>query len=258
MDPQLARHIAACNNAQLPGSRLRLWLGTHPVGWLTHAVADRLAECAPLVRTTEQAMLPADVELPAIGRALAEAGLYRLRNESFDVWSDDGGPALGTIDRGAMPVLGLLAVGAHLNGLVRRADGVWLWVARRAKNRPLDPGKLDHLVAGGVPAGLTPAQTLLKEAGEEAGVPAALVARAVLAGEIEYAMERPEGLRRDRLVCYDLDLPEDFRPRPADGEVESFELWPVAEALARVRATDDFKFNVNLVLIGLFGRLGLI
>ncbi len=67
-------------------------------------------------------------------------------------------------------------------------------------------------------------------------------------------MERPEGLRRDRLHCYDLTVPEDFTPRAADGEVESFELWPIERALATVRQTDDFKFNVNLVLIDLFLR----
>ncbi len=70
-------------------------------------------------------------------------------------------------------------------------------------------------------------------------------------------MERPEGLRRDWLICYDLSLPADFIPHAADGEVESFELWPVARVLDRVRDTDDFKFNVNLVLIDLFRRLGL-
>jgi len=40
--------------------------------------------------------------------------------------------------------------------------------------------------------------------------------------------------------------------------VESFELWPIERALATVRQTDDFKFNVNLVLIDLFLRERLI
>ena len=71
-------------------------------------------------------------------------------------------------------------------------------------------------------------------------------------------MERSEGLRRDRLHCYDLDLPADFIPHAADGEVEAFELWPIARVVQRVRDTQDFKFNVNLVLIDLFLRQGLI
>jgi len=114
------------------------------------------------------------------------------------------------------------------------------------------------VVAGGVPAGLSPWETLLKEAGEEAGLPAELVAPARAVATLDYAMERPEGLRRDRLQCYDLMLPESFVPEARDGEVESFELWPMQDVLDRVRATDDFKFNVSLVLIDLFRRLGML
>ena len=151
-----------------------------------------------------------------------------------------------------------MAVGVHVNGLVRRSDGVHVWIARRAANKLLDPGKLDHIVAGGVPAGLTPAETLVKEAAEEAAIPASLAGRAVPVARIAYAMDRTEGLRRDVLHCYDLDLPDDFPPVAADGEVEAFELWPIARAMQTVRDTDDFKFNVNLVLIDLFLREGLV
>jgi hypothetical protein len=70
-------------------------------------------------------------------------------------------------------------------------------------------------------------------------------------------MTRGDGMRRDVLHCFDLDLPDDFVPRANDGEVERFELWPIARVLETVRRTDDFKFNVNLVLINLFQRLGL-
>ena len=146
----------------------------------------------------------------------------------------------------------------HVNGLVRRADGLHVWIARRAADKLLDPGKLDHITAGGVPAGLTPEQTLVKEAAEEAAIPASLASQARHVATIGYAMERPEGLRRDLLHCYDLDLPEDFMPQAADGEVASFELWPIARVLQTVRDTDDFKFNVNLVLIDLFLRQGLV
>jgi 8-oxo-dGTP pyrophosphatase MutT (NUDIX family) len=141
---------------------------------------------------------------------------------------------------------------------VETPHGLHLWVGRRSHDRQLDPGKLDHIVAGGVPAGLDPWQTLIKEAGEEAAIPPELAAQARLVGRITYAMTRSEGLRRDVLYCYDLTLPEDFQPNPTDGEVEGFELWPIAQAIETVRQTDDFKFNVNLVLIDLFIRLGLL
>jgi NUDIX domain/Domain of unknown function (DUF4743) len=194
--------------------------------------------------------------LPGIARDLSVRGLYRWRDEAFDVRARPEGPALTQIDRGAVPSFGTQAVGVHVNGLVCRADGVHLWIARRAMDKQLDPGKLDHIVAGGVPAGLTPAETLLKEAAEEAAIPPWLASAAVHVGTILYAMERPEGLRRDWVHCYDLILPQDFMPRAADGEVEAFELWPLTRVFEAVRDTDDFKFNVNLALIDLFIRQG--
>ncbi len=167
------------------------------------------------------------------------------------------GPVLGTVDRGALPVLGIEAVGVHLNGLVERADGLHCgWPPRDGQAaRPGQAGPHRRRRRAGR-AG--PAETLVKEAAEEAGLPAALAAQARTRGVISYAMDRPEGLRRDRLHCYDLMLPDDFEPHPVDGEVAGFELWPIARVIDAVRDTDEFKFNVNLVLIDLFLRLGVV
>jgi len=259
MDPRLARHIAACNNVCLPGDYVGFAIGAAEVGWLRPEVAQALAGFAGVRVEAGRATLAGDAagELPAIGRALVDLGFGRWRDEAFDVRASGDGPVLATVDRGVVPVLGVLAVGVHVNGLVHRPDGPHLWVARRAADKALDPGKLDNLVAGGVAAGMTLDETLVKEAAEEAALPAALAETAMRTGQVSYAMQRSEGLRRDWLACYDIALPEDFTPVPADGEAEDFELWPIARVLARVRDTDDFKFNVNLVLIDLFRRMGL-
>jgi 8-oxo-dGTP pyrophosphatase MutT (NUDIX family) len=276
------RHIRACHNAVLPGGRLPLLLGATPVGWLDPALVPvlcstgrarvgkdatapqaavlpgaALAEGAP-PGGARQVVVDDPASLAPLARLLADAGAFRWRDEAFDVRATPDGPALAQIDRGALPPLGLIGIGVHVNGLVQRADGLCVWVARRAADKALDPGKLDHLVAGGVPAGLSPAQTLVKEAAEEAGLPGALAAGAREVARLAYAMDRPEGLRRDVLVCYDLQLPVEFQPVPADGEVESFALWPIAEVAERLRTTDDFKFNVALVLIDLLLRCGVI
>jgi 8-oxo-dGTP pyrophosphatase MutT (NUDIX family) len=189
---------------------------------------------------------------------LADGGVFPWRDEAFDVRAEIGQPVLSQIDRGALPLFGIIAEGVHINGLVQTADGLHLWLARRAADRPLDPGKLDHLAAGGIPAGLDARQTLVKEAQEEAGLPQALAETALFRGLIRYTMERPEGLRRDALHCYDLILPESFTPSPMDGEAAGFELWPIGRVLEAVRDSDVFKFNVNLVLIDLFLRTGTI
>jgi 8-oxo-dGTP pyrophosphatase MutT (NUDIX family) len=252
------RHISACNNARLPGERLAFRLGGTPVGWIKPKLATALAGLADVALDAAGVTLRDPAALVSAGRTLSKRGFYRFRNEVFDVRADPDGPVLAQIDRGAIPSFGVFAVGAHLNGLVQRPDGLHLWIARRAANKALDPGKLDHITAGGVPAGLTPWETLIKEAEEEAAIPASLASRARQVGTIAYTMERDEGLRRDFVHCYDLVLPAEFVPQAVDGEVAAFELWPVADVMAAVREGDGFKFNVNLVLIDLFLRYGLI
>ena len=226
------------------------------MGWVPARIATALEQYPEIAARRGQVVLREPAALPSIARALADQGLYRWRGEAFDVRASPDEPALSQIDRGAIPSFGIQAAGVHVNGLVHRPDGLHLWIARRARDKLLDPGKLDHIVAGGIPAGLGPLETLIKEAGEEAAIPPALAARATQESMFGYAMERPEGLRRDWLYCYDLILPGDFVPAPADGEVESFELWPIERVAYTVRTTDDFKFNVNLVLIDLLLRLG--
>lgn len=257
-DSGFQRHVRACNNLELPGTRTPFLIGEQPVGFVPERIAAELDGQAAIRRSQDHVVLDDPAALQGVARALADRGLYRWRGEAFDVRVRPDGPALAQIDRGAIPSFGIQAAGVHVNGLVHRADGLHLWVARRARDKLLDPGKLDHIVAGGIPAGLGRVETLIKEAAEEAAIPAHLAAEAVQVATIDYAMERQEGLRRDILYCYDLVLPEAFLPKPSDGEVEAFEIWPIARVVETVRTTDDFKFNVNLVLIDLFRRLRLI
>ena len=60
------------------------------------------------------------------------------------------------------------------------------------------------------------------------------------------------------LFCYDLEVPRDFVPRNNDGELVAFTLEDAGTVLAKVRDSDDFKFNVNLVLIDFALRHGLV
>ncbi len=257
MNPLFQRHRDACQNFTLPGDRLALRIAGAVAGWVEPGILAALQEFDSVTRDADGLTLRDPAALPDIAHSLSQQGFYRYRHEAFDVRAESGGKVLSTIDRGAMPAFGIMAAGMHLNGLVRRADGLHLWVARRAADKALDPGKLDHLAAGGVSAGMTPWETLIKEGAEEAAIPPELAMLAKQTARFGYTMLRPEGLRRDVLYCYDLKLPESFMPRAADGEVESFELWPIARVFEAVRDCDEFKFNVSLVLIDLFERLGM-
>lgn len=266
MNPFL-RHIEACNDLPSPAGFIPFRIGGAQVGWLGPELARALTFFprdfhfdARGVSLASRLRGPAarTEALAAVTRSLAGRGFFTLRDEPFDVRAEPEGPALAQLDRGAVPAFGVRAAGVHLNGLVRRADGLHVWVGIRAQSKPVAPGQLDHLVAGGIPAGLDPLQCLVKEAAEEASIPPELAAQARQVARLSYVMRHGEGMRRDILHAFDLELPEDFVPVPADGEVERFELWPAPRLLEAVRDTDEVKFNVNLVLIDLFLREGLI
>ena len=52
--------------------------------------------------------------------------------------------------------------GVHINGYVETPSGLEIWVARRSRSKATWPGKLDHIVAGGQPAGMTCAANVIK------------------------------------------------------------------------------------------------
>lgn len=252
----LMRHVDAVTALALPGPYRRLFLGEALIGYVTASAEAVLREGG--FGAAEGALRVADAAgLAQAATLLEQAGHWRRRGEAFDVRAAADGPVLAQLDRGALPALGVSAEGVHVNGLVEAPEGWRIWIGTRADNRLLDPGKLDHLIGGGICAGMNAAETLVKEAAEEAGVPPALARSARPVGVIAYTLARPEGLRRDRLHCFDLHLPADFVPHAADGEISRFELMPAAEVLRLVRDTDRFKFNVSLVLIALFARMGM-
>lgn len=270
MDP-FARHIAACNNLPSPAGYLPFRIGDDQVGWLAPDAAKALTflpgktHFGPGGVSLASGIRGAGARAAAlaeIGRTLARAGFGRIRGEEFDVRATPASPVLATVDRGVLAALGIISQGVHVNGLVRRppgpGGGLHLWVGWRAKDKAVAPGQMDNVVAGGVPAGLTPERCLVKEAEEEASLPPALAVTARPAGRVSYIMRTEEGMRRDLLHIFDLDMPEGTEPRPNDDEVERFELWPIARVMEAVRETDTVKFNVNLVLIDLFLREGLL
>lgn len=263
----LFRHIAACN-AIAPGPWPPLVVEGRAVAWPSPAARAEMAShpgdfldcgdhwrfapgCADAAARTEA--------LDRLAERLRARGAIRApRGERYAVVAEWGEPALATLDRGAAEAVGVRAFGVHLNGYVRRADGLHLWVSRRARDKEVAPGKLDNVVAGGQPAGLGLMDNLVKECAEEASLPAALARRAVPVGLVRYCFTGERGLKPDTLFCYDLEFPDDVVPTPGDDESEGFELWPAARVLDTLAATWDFKFNVPLVILDFALRHGLL
>lgn len=260
--------IRACNNAGDLSSYLPFRVDGVRVGWVRRDFARRLAPHEEAFRVGEEAVTLAPgladyaARTAAVDEALralrAEGLVPGWRDEPYPVGTGWGTAPLFEMERAAVPRFGVAAFGVHVNGFVRRKDGLHLWVARRARDKPTYPGQLDNLIAGGQPVGLGLMENVIKEAKEEAGVPAALAATARPAGAISYVHEAADGLKPDVMFVYDLELPDDFAPVNGDGEIESFALLPAAEVMRLVAETDRFKFNCAVVNIHFFIRHGLI
>lgn len=260
------RHLEACN-AFDPARFLPLVFRDRRIGFVR---ADRIAvlESVPELFSSrlDALVLHDHGGREAMNAALAKAieavtgrdATAQKRGEAFAIRADWGGEVLFDLDRGLVPYFGTRSFGVHLNGWVAGSEAATLWIGKRAADKKVAPGKLDNLVAGGIGWGHGARETLIKEAGEEADIGPDLAARARPVGAIRYRMEVPEGLRDDTLFVYDLELPEGFEPRNTDGEIEDFRLMSAADCLRLVRETDEFKFNVNLVLTDFGLRHGLI
>ena len=179
--------------------------------------------------------------LAQVNQALRESGLIQAwRDEIISVTTLQDGSVLASFERAAARFWGSTTFGAHCNGYLADARGrpTALWIARRALTKATDPGLLDNLVGGGVPAGQSPAQTLVREAGEEAGLLPAQLTGLLAGRRLRIERDVIEGLQREQLSVFDLALPPDFVPQNQDGEVHSFTLMPTAQALAHAEAGD--------------------
>lgn len=213
---------------------------------------DRLRLAGADFATRSQAVADVTRRLAAKGR------IRSLTGEHYAVVQRFGDAPLLQVDRAAVQWLGVRPFGVHLNGFVRTTNGLAMWIAQRSLVKPTWPGRLDNLVAGGQPIGLSLHDNLRKECGEEAGIPADLASRAVPVSTITYVTADPNGLKPDTLFCYDLELPPDFVPTPVDGEVERFFLLGIDEVKAIVRDSTRFKPNCSLVVLDFLLRHGLL
>lgn len=220
---------------------LRFMSAGRQIGWLTPTLAARLGawpavfECGP-----EKVVLLNIREFPSVVEALAAEGFIPgWRNERYRI--ED----LFEIERAAARPFGLTTHAVHVNGISH--DGK-MWLARRSATKPIDPGLLDNLVGGGLTAGLSVEQVLIKEAWEEAGIPAETARRARPGGTAHILRAVPEGVQSEAVHVYDLVLPDGFQPRNQDGEVSEFLLVEFHEVArleltleARLAAQDYFS-----------------
>jgi 8-oxo-dGTP pyrophosphatase MutT (NUDIX family) len=225
--------------------KLPLLLAGRQIGVLAPRLAARLAEWPEVFDCNAfQVSLLDPAALDRVVERLArEDFIPGWRNERYRI--ED----LFEVERAAARPFGFTTEAVHVNGIV---PGKGMWLARRSPSKPTDPGLLDNLVGGGMTAGLTQRQVLVKEAWEEAGIDAELACRAAPGGSAKILREVPEGVQSELVHIYDLELPGSFVPRNQDGEVSEFLLVPFARVLEQ-----DLTLEARLTAQDYFNRSGI-
>lgn len=189
--------------------------------------------------------------------------IWGWRDELYPVSPSFYDEPMFLMERAAVSMLGVLEYGVHVNGIVQEAgiDRPKMWIARRSPTKSKYPGMLDHIVAGGQPAGIGLLDNVLKECEEEAGIPIDVTLAGIRsAGAVSYTTYDPkkEWVSRCVLFTFDLHLPEDFEPRPVDDEVEEFFVWTMNEVKASMSKDypDPIKPNCYIVIIDYLIRAG--
>ncbi|KAF4125347.1 NUDIX domain [Geosmithia morbida] len=189
------------------------------------------------------------------------------RNELWPVYGRDGS-LLFSMERVAISIIGAMQYGVHMTAYVRDETapfGIKVWVPRRAANKSTFPGMLDNTVAGGLSTGEMPLDCIVREAEEEASLPADLVrSGAKLVNVVTYTYVTTEEYMGDggfvHPECqwlYDLELPEGIVPHPNDGEVQEFKLYDVDQVAAQL-ANGEYKHDCGLIIIDFFIRHGIL
>lgn len=195
-------------------------------------------------------------------RANTFSVLRGWRNEAYAVFSPPGEVYLA-MERSGCALFGVVTYGVHMTAYV--SSPLRIWTPTRNPQKPTYGGMLDNTVAGGIAAGMSQWETLLKESEEEASFPGELVTRCARpAGAVSYFYCRhksaggEEGLFQPEVeYVYDMEVGEEVVPTPGDDEVMAFRLLGVEEIKEEL-AKGSFKPNCAIVLIDFFIRHGII
>ena len=183
-------------------------------------------------------------------RAQGQCGPWR--DEQLAVCNAHG-ERLGTIERGAVRVLGIATRAVHLVG--RAPDGR-IWVQQRSKTKPNNPGMWDTLMGGMVSAADTLQQALERETWEEAGLRLPELLGSEHGGQVDFSRPSREGggagFMVERIDWFRAQVPQGMEPDNQDGEVERFDLLPLEVVRERV-AQGAFTLEAGLVIAGFLG-----
>ncbi|XP_060528184.1 uncharacterized protein LOC132703124 [Cylas formicarius] len=215
-------------------------------------------ELNPAFRDYEERSTKVDEVLRKLRIKNAFITLKGWRDECYEVKTEFSASSLLKMDRSATCLFGIRNYGVTINGFVKESQQVkYLWFQKRSPTKQTWPGKWDNMVSGGLSVNHGILETACKEAMEEASIPSNLLKNLVSAGCVSFFFESERGLFPNTEFVFDLELPFDFVPENADGEVETFEILPVEKCVEKILAP-DFKTTSAPVVLDFLIRHGIV
>ncbi|XP_053602269.1 uncharacterized protein LOC128670546 [Plodia interpunctella] len=222
------------------------------------SINDKYVELNPAFRDYEERTSKVAEILNKLRIENEICALKGWRNECFEVSTPFYHESLLEMDRSAICLFGIRNYGVSVNGYLQHpTKGLCIWLQQRSFTKETWPGKWDCFVSGGLAVGYGILETTIKEAAEEASVQGELVKKLVPSGCVSFFFESERGLFPNTEYVYDLELPIDFTPRNADGEVQTFELLTAEECVQRA-LSPQFKTTGAPVLMDFLIRKGYI
>lgn len=251
-DDQLHGILAAIDRPAPPQWK-GFYLGSLRIGWLAPGHVAPLMANLPSCEVSDRGLVwqaahwDAGTRTQALARAaqaLKDSGwVGGWRNELYSYWGEiehapqPQQPHHFALERAAFRFFGLRSHAVHINGFT--PDGR-LWCGIRSMGKATDPGRIDNLAAGGLPAGEEVLSCAIRELYEEAGLPPELAQRAQPAGRIVTRRCEPQGWHDEALLVYNLLVPSDVVPMNVDGEVSGFLCLTPQQAMRRIgEMTED-------------------
>lgn len=193
--------------------------------------------------------------------------LNKWTGERFPVFGP-GRELIADLERAAATLFGIVTYGVHL--IVYReeeAGQLSIWLARRSAQKVLHPNKLGVTVGGSLSAGETPSECVIREAQEEASLPADVVSAAIKSvGSLSYVTSSETkstsggeaGLIRPEIqYLYEMKVNEDVVPTPFDNEASDISLYSIEEIRKSLFSGDWTPANA-CIMLDFFIRHGLI
>ncbi|SEL62882.1 protein of unknown function [Roseateles sp. YR242] len=255
----MARCLAHAHQA-LPSGLWRFNLNDLALGWVHPMRLPLLQACWPELQMKDGVVVWAAQGMDVAQRSLriAEVAAMLRQRGAIAGWRDEPyacerpvedpcvarGETLFELERAAFRWFGFMSRAVHINGFL---PGARMVCGRRALTKPTDPGKLDNLAAGGLPAGEDLRDCARRELWEEAGVPMSLSTGLQPRGQLRSVRMTPDGLHDEVLHIYSLTLPLGFSPSNQDGEVSEF-LSLDLESLTQRLQGDAFSIDAAAVV----------